>query len=205
MHRGDGRETAEDGKGEAGGSEGKADAAGWAIFISGTGTNLQALLDAQPALPLRLVVSSHERAQGVERAHKAGLPCLILPRPIDWADLSFQLKAQGVERIFLAGFMKVIPEAFVKEWSHRILNLHPSLLPHYKGLRAMERSYEEGAAMGVTIHWVTADLDEGPILLQQKVFEDGTARRLPFEEVRQQMQRVEHQMVVDAVRRCSPW
>lgn len=177
----------------------------WAVFISGNGSNLQALIDAQPFLSIALVVSSKADAFGVQRAEKAGIPVLVLPKEISWDQLSVELKTKNIDRIFLAGFMRVIPESFVQDWPQRILNLHPSLLPHYKGLRAIERSYEDGAAMGVTIHWVIPDLDAGPILMQKQIFAAQEAKGLSLEQVKEKIHQVENQMVVEAVRRCSQW
>ncbi len=175
----------------------------WAVFISGNGSNLQALIDAEPPVPIAMVVSNKADAYGVERARNAGIPVKILSKEISWGELSAELKANHIERIFLAGFMKVIPEPFIQEWPQKILNLHPSLLPNYKGLRAIERSYEDGAAMGVTIHWVIPDLDAGPILLQKEIFAAQEAKALSFEQVKEKIHQVENQMVVEAVRRCS--
>jgi phosphoribosylglycinamide formyltransferase-1 len=175
----------------------------WAVFISGNGSNLQALIDAQPPVSIALVVSNKAEALGVGRARKAGIPVKILPKEISWFDLSADLKANQIERIFLAGFMKVIPESFIQDWPLKILNLHPSLLPNYKGLRAIERSYADGAAMGVTVHWVIPDLDAGPVLLQKEVFTAQEAKSLSIEQVKEKIHQVENQMVVEAVRRCS--
>lgn len=175
----------------------------WAVFISGHGSNLQALLDAEPKIQIGLVVSSKADALGIERAHRAGVPVIILPKDIPWNDLSAELKKRNIDRIFLAGFMRMIPASFVEAWSEKILNLHPSLLPNYKGLRAIERSYEDGAAMGVTIHWVTPELDGGPILIQQEVLSQEFVRKLSFEDAREKLRQVENELVVAAVRRCE--
>ena len=175
----------------------------WAVFISGQGTNLQALLDARPAITIPLVVSSRSEAPGVGRAHKAGVPVQVLPKAIDWNSLSEQLKQQNIDGIFLLGFMKILPETFISQWSGRILNLHPSLLPHYRGLHAIERSYQEGAAMGVTIHWVIPELDAGPILMQREVFPAQTSRPMSLEAAQEKIHQVENEMVVEAVRRCQ--
>lgn len=175
----------------------------WAVFVSGNGSNLQALLDAEPKIHIAVVVSNKAEAFGVERARRASVPVVILPATIDWEALSAELEARAIDRIFLAGFMKVIPPGFIHRWADRILNLHPSLLPEYKGLRAIERSYSDRAAMGVTIHWVTADLDAGPILLQREVFAAGAAGHLSLEEAVSAIHRAENEMVVAAVRRCE--
>lgn len=175
----------------------------WAVFISGFGSNLQALIDADPKIRIELVVSSRAEAPGLERAKVAGIPTLILPKSIDWIELSTTLTRLNIDRIFLAGFMKVVPSLFISDWTNRILNLHPSLLPAYKGLGAIERSYKDNASMGVTVHWVTQDLDAGPILLQKEVLAAGRAQDFPFDTVKELIHKTENQIVVDAVRRCQ--
>ena len=175
----------------------------WAVFISGNGSNLQALLDADPKIPVVTVVSNKAEARGVVRAEHAGVPVILHDKNSTWSELSQQLKNLQIQYIFLLGFMKIIPESFILEWKNKILNLHPSLLPHYKGLRALERSYEDQAAIGVTIHWVTPELDDGPILLQKEVFAPGESKALSLEQVKTQIHRMENEMVVEAVRRIQ--
>lgn len=175
----------------------------WAVFISGNGTNLQALLDADPKISIATVVSSNAEARGVERAQQAGVPVIVHTKTSSWSELSQKLKELQIHYIFLLGFMKIIPEAFLLDWKDKILNLHPSLLPHYKGLRAIERSYEDRAAIGITIHWVTPELDAGPILVQREVFAVGQSQALSLEQVQTQIHRIENEMVVEAVRRIQ--
>jgi len=175
----------------------------WVVFISGEGSNLQALLDADPKIQIVTVVSSRAEAPGVARAKRLGVPTIIFSKDSSWMDLSNQLKQLMIDRIFLLGFMKVIPEIFITEWKDKILNLHPSLLPNYRGLRAIERSYEDAAALGVTIHWVTPELDAGPILLQREIFSQGQVKEIPFEKVKAVIHQTENEMVVEAVRRIQ--
>lgn len=139
----------------------------WAIFISGRGSNLSCLLNLQSE-KIKVVVSSSEKALGVLRARRAGIPVLILPRPIRWTDLDQELKRRGINRIFLLGFMRVIPEQFVGAWERKIVNLHPSLLPKYPGLESIEKSFADQADMGVTVHEVVAEVDAGKIILQRR-------------------------------------
>lgn len=175
----------------------------WAVFISGNGSNLQALIDAQPSIPIEVVVSSRAEAFGLQRAVKAAIPTKVLSKEIDWEELHGFLKSKGVDYIFLAGFMRLVPPTFVDRWEGRMVNLHPSLLPAFKGLKAIERSYQEGAAMGVTVHWVTADLDAGPLILQRGLLEAGEAKAFTLEEVAQKIHQLENEMVVEAVRRIQ--
>lgn len=139
-----------------------------AIFISGRGSNMQALLDSK--LRCGLVVSSKASAPGLLRAKRQGIPTLILEKKIDYEKLHEDLLRRGIERIFLAGFMKVVPAHFIEKWKGKIVNLHPSLLPAYPGLSGFERSHADRADMGVTLHEVTEDLDAGPVLRQLKFF-----------------------------------
>ena len=140
----------------------------WAIFISGRGSNLSCLLNGPQSEKIRVVVSSTEKALGVLRARRAGIPVIILPRPIQWTELDQELKRRGINRIFLLGFMRVIPEHFVEAWQRKIVNLHPSLLPKYPGLESIERSFTDRADMGVTVHEVVAEVDAGKTILQRR-------------------------------------
>lgn len=140
----------------------------WAVLISGTGSNLQALLD-RCFEPMPLVVySSKASAGGLSKAKRMGIPTVVLPNPIDWKALNEDLKVRRIQKIFLLGFMKIIPDHFVKLWENRMFNLHPSLLPAYPGLQSFEKAYQEGAPLGATVHKVITELDAGPILKQRK-------------------------------------
>lgn len=138
-----------------------------AFFISGGGSTLQALLELQHQLDVKLVVSSKQDAKGLQKARRFGCPVTIVDKKIDFEKLDKTLKAHKIEMIFLLGFMKILPETFVSRWSKRILNIHPSLLPLYPGLKSAERSWKDGATMGATIHEVTAEVDAGSIVVQQ--------------------------------------
>lgn len=179
----------------------------WAVFISGQGTNLQSLLDASPPIAIELVISNRSDAFGLTRAQAAKIPVSVLSKEVQWDQLSHLLKEKKIDFVFLLGFMKIIPESFIQEWKDRILNLHPSLLPNFKGLNAIERSYNEGAAMGVTIHWVTSELDSGPILLQEEVYKaqplEIRKKEFSLEKAKIEIQKCENKMVVNAVRRVE--
>lgn len=137
-----------------------------AIFISGRGSTMQALLDHTSTLRCALVVSSKANAPGLLRARRHGIPTLVLDKKIDYEVLHKELKQRKIDRIFLAGFMKIVPASFIQKWEGQIVNIHPSLLPLYPGLSAFENSHAEKDSMGVTLHQVTKDLDAGPILRQ---------------------------------------
>lgn len=133
----------------------------WAVLISGTGSNLQSLLDrAYDPLPLK-VYSSKAGVPGISKAKRMGIPVQILGKSIDWIALHEDLKKNRIQRIFLLGFMRLVPESFVSLWENKIVNLHPSLLPSYPGLNSFERAWRDKAKLGATVHIVTAELDAG--------------------------------------------
>ena len=148
-----------------------------AVLISGSGSNLQAIIDAIESGALNadigLVVSNRPDAYGIERARKHGLEVAVIDhqdydsREAFDAGLAQRLKPLSPDFIVLAGFMRILGADFIDAYRNRILNIHPSLLPDYKGLNTHQRALDNGeAAHGVSIHLVTAELDDGPILLQ---------------------------------------
>lgn len=139
-----------------------------AVFISGSGSTLQSLLEMQHQIEIALVVSNKASALGLKKAKRFGKRCLIVQSPIDYQTLHRQLLEFKIERIFLAGFMKLIPADFVAKWQGRILNIHPSLLPYYPGLDSALKSWQDQSDMGVSIHQVNDRMDEGQIFLQQR-------------------------------------
>lgn len=143
-----------------------------AVFISGGGSTLQALLEMQHQFDIKLVVTNIKSAVGALKAKRFGKQVLFFSKNSSFEDLSTQLKQHNISMIFLAGFMKILPEKFVNEWQGRVINIHPSLLPEYKGLNASERSWNDNFDMGVTVHYVTKEMDEGEIILQMKCLEN---------------------------------
>lgn len=141
----------------------------WALFISGRGSTAQAVMDVLDQVNVGLVVSSRAQAVGLFRARRAGVPTLLLPKDIDWETLNHSLKSRRIDRIFLLGFMRILPEHFLKHWQGRIWNVHPSLLPRYPGAKALERSLADGADVGVSIHDVIPEMDAGQIRRQVRV------------------------------------
>ena len=147
-----------------------------AVFASGRGTNLQALLDAfprgHPLGEVALVVSDRQGALALERARSKGVEALHIP----WQKGRFAeevqglLKDRGIDAVLLAGFMRILPPSFVEAWYGRLLNIHPSLLPDYPGLHVHERVLAaQEAFSGTTVHFVDQGVDTGPILLQVRV------------------------------------
>jgi phosphoribosylglycinamide formyltransferase 1 len=151
-----------------------------AVLVSGYGSNLQALLDAAGAgrlsVDFRLVASDRPEAPGLKRGRRAGLPTAAVS-PDGYADLDAwntaldtALRESGAELVVLAGFMRVLGPALVRAWQGRMLNVHPSLLPLHRGLHTHRRALAEGNRMhGASIHYVTEELDGGPVILQARV------------------------------------
>lgn len=156
------------------------------VLVSGGGTNLQALLDAQkrgeiPDGEISLVIASRKKAYALERARMAGVPALALPRrdyetPADYdAALLGALQEAGVELVVLAGFLCVLGEKMLKGYEGRIVNVHPSLIPAFcgdgfYGLHVHEAALTRGVKVtGATVHLVNEVTDGGPILLQKAV------------------------------------
>lgn len=151
-----------------------------AVMVSGGGSNLQALIDecAKPDSPARivLVLSNNADAFGLQRAAKAGIATAVVDhrdfpdRPSFEQAIMAELEARHVEIVCLAGFMRVLTPGFVGNWHDRMLNIHPSLLPNYKGLHTHERALQDGRTEhGCSVHLVRPALDDGPLLIQAKV------------------------------------
>lgn len=151
-----------------------------AVLISGEGTNLQALIDAVAARrvagEIALVVSNRAAARGLERARAAGIPTECLPaqrgseRAVYDRALGDVLDRYAPDLIVLAGFMRILTPELVARFSGRLLNLHPSLLPKYPGLDTHRLVLEnEDPVHGATVHFVTADLDAGPAVIQYRI------------------------------------
>ncbi len=145
---------------------------------------MQAVLDGLSHLDVRLVLSSKAEAAGVRRARRQGVATEILPKVIDWRLVDQTLRTRGITHIFLLGFMKIVPGDFVDKWAGSILNVHPSLLPKFPGLKAIESSHAAGAAMGVTVHVVTPEMDAGPVLLQRQVLQESRGGGEPRKTIR---------------------
>jgi phosphoribosylglycinamide formyltransferase-1 len=182
-----------------------------AVLISGNGTNLQALIDAceLPGYPAKIVrvISSRENAYGLKRAEEAGIETLVI-RHKDFSDreafdtaLHAALLASGAEFVCLAGFMRILTPEFVGKWEGRILNIHPSLLPSFKGMHTHEAALAEGVKIhGCTVHFVVPEMDSGPIVIQAAVpvLPDDTAESLAA-----RVLKAEHQIYPYALRRLA--
>lgn len=153
---------------------------GLAVLISGRGSNLQSIIDACgindfPA-EIKVVISDKVDAFGLTRAHNASIPTRIVSREECANKAEFEnkilstLNSFDIDLICLAGFMRILSSDFITSWVGRIINIHPSLLPKHKGLNTYEKAIEAGdTESGCTVHYVTAGVDEGDIILQKKV------------------------------------
>jgi len=161
------------------------------VLISGSGTNLQAIIDAIEANKLdatiQLVLSNRADAYGLMRAKNHGIPAEVLDHKNFTSREAFDaavveiLKSRGVELVILAGFMRLLSPVFVKAFSNRTMNIHPSLLPSFPGLHVQRRAVEHGVRFsGCTVHFVNEDCDEGPIIIQAvvPVFPEDTEETL---------------------------
>ncbi len=151
-----------------------------AVLVSGSGSNLQALIDAAkaPDYPanIALVISNRPGVKALERAAQANIPHLVIDhkafetREAFEAVLHDTLRAHEIDLICLAGFMRVLTASFVAKWPKRILNIHPSLLPAFKGLNVQQQALDAGVdKSGCSVHYVTEGLDDGPVLGQREV------------------------------------
>jgi len=150
------------------------------VLISGRGSNLKAIIDAieQKRLDasIAIVISNRADAPGLDHARKAGIETLVISHKgfttRDEYDRALvnALKERNVTLVCLAGFMRLLSPVFIDEFLNRILNIHPSLLPKYPGLHPQQQALDDGAIVsGATVHFVNAELDAGPIVLQQEV------------------------------------
>ncbi len=159
-----------------------------AVLISGRGSNLQALIDAQadtqaePGWPAEivLVISNEPGAKGLERAEAAGIATAVINhRDFDGREPFDQAMTEAIEAagdgeevglVCLAGFMRLLSTPFINRWRDRLINIHPSLLPAYKGLDVQQRVLDAGETeAGCTVHFVRPEMDSGPIIMQARV------------------------------------
>jgi len=175
-----------------------------AILISGRGSNLGALIAAQDAsYKIILVISNVEGAGGLQKARAAGIATEIVPhggksREDFDAELDAALRAAGAELVVLAGFMRILSDGFARAWEGRLINIHPSLLPAYRGTRVHERVIAAGESeSGASVHFVVPELDAGPVIAQTKVpvQDDDTPESLAA-----RILAVEHKLYPDALK-----
>lgn len=174
------------------------------VLLSGRGSNFQAIAEAQLPIEIAAVISNRPQAAGLEYARSRGIPAVALDHTEHADREAFDvLLAEEIERhrpdlVVLAGYMRILSAAFIARFEGRLLNIHPSLLPMFPGLKTHERALAEGLKIhGCTVHFVTADLDHGPIVIQAAVpvRADDTAATLAARVLRQ-----EHRIYPQAVR-----
>jgi len=178
-----------------------------AIFASGNGSNFEAIASAvkQNQLPLkiRLMVCDNPSARVIEKAAHAGIEALVIERGAFQSKKDFEnaiiarLKKDGVELIVLAGYMRILSPEFVRAFKNRIINIHPSLLPSFKGAHGISDAFAYGAKVtGVTVHFVDEHMDHGPIIMQESVSieEDDT-----LESLETRIHKLEHKIYPKAI------
>ena len=176
-----------------------------AVLISGAGSNLQALIDsASPPVEVAAVASSRAGAGGLERARRAGVPSAVFAiggysdRAGRDRALAGWLEDQRIDLVVLAGFMELLGPDFVRRFAGRLVNVHPSLLPAFPGVGALEQALAYGVkVLGVTVHFVDEGVDSGPIVLQEALALTYPAR---IAEIKERVHRVEHRLLPRAVR-----
>ncbi|MEN8170208.1 MAG: phosphoribosylglycinamide formyltransferase [Pseudomonadota bacterium] len=181
------------------------------VLISGSGSNLQAIIDsaANNGLPveIRAVISNKADAYGLERANNAGIKTVVIDhtrfdgREAFDAELSRTIDQYEPGLVVLAGFMRILSDSFVHHYEGRMLNIHPSLLPRYKGTNTHARTIEAGdSEAGCSVHLVTTELDSGQVLLQARVpiLEGDTPEKLAARVLEQ-----EHRIYPEAIHRYA--
>lgn len=150
------------------------------VLLSGSGTNLQALIDDVAAGKLDVdivkVVSSRPDAYGIQRAEAAGIPVLVMNKTL-YADreaadqmIVDELKAAGAEYVVMAGYMRMVTPVMLDAFPDRVVNLHPALLPSFKGAHGIQDAYDAGVKVtGITVHFANAEYDKGPIIAQEPI------------------------------------
>lgn len=172
------------------------------VLISGSGTNLQALIDAIAAgkldASIELVVSSRPSAYGLKRAEAAGIQTLTLSKEI-YADpivadevIATELRRAGVDYVLMAGYMRMVHDPILASFPNRVVNIHPALLPSFKGAHAIQDAFDYGVKVtGVTVHFANSDYDCGPIIAQRPVeVEEGWT----VDQLEARIHEVEHQL-----------
>lgn len=174
------------------------------ILISGRGSNMQALLKAKLPCKIAVVISNRADAQGLETARQHGIATAVVPH-LNYPDrasfdaaLANLIDSHQPDIIVLAGFMRILTEQFVDRYRGKLINIHPSLLPAYAGVKTHERALHDGVKIhGCTVHFVTPDLDHGPIIIQAavQVLSDDTPQSLA-----QRVLHEEHRIYPQAIR-----
>ena len=197
------------------------------VLISGSGSNLQAVIDAiegeqLPGVEIALVVSNNARAYGVQRALKHAIPVIYMPWSSQREECELRLAEMlhlfKVDLLILAGWMRILSGSFLEQFPSRVINLHPALLPDdgmghtyitrdgseipvFRGLHAVQQALDAGVKVtGSTIHYVTPEVDAGPVLCREEVqIEPGDTE----EQLHERLKAVEHRLLIEAVKICQ--
>lgn len=177
------------------------------VLVSGSGTNLQALVDAR--LPIAVVVADRPGVRALERAESAGIPTEVVDRADYLPDrreafteaVVDALRRHDVELVAMAGFMTILSKPMFDAFEGRVVNTHPSLLPAFRGAHAVEEALEAGVKVtGCTIHIATADVDDGPILAQEPVrVEPGDTADALHERIKEVEHRLYPRVLADLI------
>jgi phosphoribosylglycinamide formyltransferase-1 len=169
------------------------------VLVSGEGSNLQALIEAR--LPIACVASNRTGVRALERAERAGIPtrafelASYVDRDARDRDMADWLSLRGVDLVVLAGYMHLLTTAFLERFPDRIVNVHPSLLPHFPGARAIDDALSAGVeTTGVTVHYVDEGLDRGTVIRQEPVAVE------PRDTLVERIHAVEHRILPEVVR-----
>ena len=181
------------------------------VVVSGRGSNLQSIIDniaeGRLEVEVAIVVSDHKDAFALERAAKAGITTAMVERKgckdkAEFEDkIDAALRNAGAELVVLAGFMRILTGHFISRWEHKIINIHPALLPSFKGLDAQGQAVDYGVKVsGCTVHFVDEGTDTGPIILQKvvPVLDDDTEETLAARILKE-----EHKALPEAIRLWS--
>jgi len=179
----------------------------FAVFASGNGSNLQSIIDAVKKgtikAELALVVSNTDKAFALKRAEEAGIPTKVFSpkaytntQSVD-RDMVIYLKEQRIDFVVLAGYMRILTAFFVKQYPEKILNIHPSLLPSFKGADGIKDAFTYGVKVtGVTVHFVNEKVDNGPIILQEGIKLND---KMTPEDLAAKIHKVEHRIFPKAI------
>ena len=184
-----------------------------AVFCSGNGSNFQAILDAVRRKRIKasvaLMVCDNPKAYALKRAGHHGVPVVLASPKLFRDRVSYEkfivrvLKSQGVDLVVLAGFMRILTPYFIRAYKNRVVNIHPSYLPHFKGAHAIRDAFDaEVAQTGVTVHVVTAQVDSGPIIAQEKVAVRNSDTLATLEK---RIHKVEHRLYPKAIQKYLRW
>jgi phosphoribosylglycinamide formyltransferase-1 len=171
-----------------------------AVFASGSGTNFQAIIDhgIDESVNIPLLVCDKKDAYAIERAKKAGMDCFVF-NPKDYeskagyeSEIVKMLKAYDINFIALAGYMRLLGKVMLEEYEGKIVNIHPSLLPAFKGIHAIRQAIEYGVkVMGVSIHYVDSGMDTGRIIAQQSF---DVLDNMSVQDIESKVHEIEHQL-----------